>query len=153
ETALALNPQLAEGWYGRGGVLSSSRRFEEAMAAYDRAIALNPDMASAWLARGTILSEVQRHEEALVAYDKAVTIDSSLKFAEGARLLSKLVVSDLSNFDEESEHLLAAVRSGHPATIPFVLLLLPASADDQLTCARLFVDDQILMPAPLWRGE
>jgi protein O-GlcNAc transferase len=151
--ALTINPQLAEGWFGRASVYSGQLRLDEALAAYDKALALKPDLASAWLARGTILSELQRHDEALVALEKAAAADPSLKYAEGSRICTKLVMSDLRGFDKDCAALLAAVRDGQAASIPFVLLLIPATAEDQLAGARAFVEDQVIAAPALWRGE
>jgi protein O-GlcNAc transferase len=153
DKALAINPQLPEGWLGRASIFSKLRRLDEALAAYDKVISLKPDSASAWLARGTILSEMLRHDEALVAYAKAVAIDPTLRYAEGSFLFSKLVVCDFSDFEGHCSRLLAAIRSGKVAAIPFAILPIPSSAEDQLNCARMFVEDQVFVAAKPWIGR
>jgi predicted TPR repeat methyltransferase len=57
---------------GRGNVFERLKRYEEALAAYDKALALEPDLAEAWLARATALRELNRSEEAIAAYRRAL---------------------------------------------------------------------------------
>ena len=71
DKALALKPDLAEAWLGRGNVFSDLRSWA-AFAAYDKALTLNPDLAEAWLGRGNVFNELNRYEEAFAAYDKAL---------------------------------------------------------------------------------
>src|SRR4029077_128181 len=47
DKALALKPDLAEAWLGRGNVFKDLRRYDEALVAYDKALALKPDLAEA----------------------------------------------------------------------------------------------------------
>jgi predicted O-linked N-acetylglucosamine transferase (SPINDLY family) len=141
DKALAINPQSAEAWFARGDACYALLRFDEALAAYDKAIAAKPDLAGAWLMRGALLSAIYRPQEALVAYEKALGIDPELKHAAGFRLSCKLALADMTDFDEDCARLLAAVRAGKPVSIPFNLLCVPSSADDQLICARRFIED------------
>ena len=46
DKALALKPNVAEAWLGRGNVFTGLKRHDEAFAAYDKALALQPDLAS-----------------------------------------------------------------------------------------------------------
>ena len=50
DKALALKPDLAGAWLGRGNVFYDLKRHDEAFAAYDKALALKPDLAKglAW---------------------------------------------------------------------------------------------------------
>ena len=50
------------------------KRFEEALASYDRALALRPDYAEALSNRGNVLRELMRFEEALESYDRALAV-------------------------------------------------------------------------------
>jgi len=56
------------------------KRYEEALASYDRALAIQPDFAQALSNRGNALYELKRHEEALASYDRALAIQPD--FAE-----------------------------------------------------------------------
>ena len=59
DKALALKPDLAEAWLGRGNVFTELKRYDEAFAAYDKALALKPDLADAWLGRGNRFHRTQ----------------------------------------------------------------------------------------------
>ena len=52
--AIALKPDLAEAWLGRGNVLTNLKHSDGALAAYDKALALKPNLAAAWLYSGWI---------------------------------------------------------------------------------------------------
>ena len=51
DKALALKPDLAEAWLGRGNVFFELKRYDEAFAAYDKAFSLKPELAGAEGAR------------------------------------------------------------------------------------------------------
>ena len=68
--ALALKPDLAEAWLGRGNAFVKLERYDEAFADYDRALALKPDLTGAWL--GHLLANLGRYHDSLAAYDKAI---------------------------------------------------------------------------------
>ena len=44
DKALALKPDFAEAWLGRGDVFKKLKRHVEAFAAYDKALAIKPDL-------------------------------------------------------------------------------------------------------------
>src|SRR5512136_3135751 len=73
--ALAIRPDYAEAWNGRGVALAELRQPVEALASYDKALASRPDYADAWNNRGWILVELGRHEEAVASYDKGLAIN------------------------------------------------------------------------------
>ncbi len=74
EDAIALDTECAYAWNGKGNVMQSQKRYEEALAAYEKAIALNPNYAHPWINKGNILQKQKRYEEALAAYDKAIAL-------------------------------------------------------------------------------
>jgi tetratricopeptide (TPR) repeat protein len=51
-----------------------SKRFDEALAAYEKAIALKPDHPDAWYKKGLVLVMLGRHDEALAAYEKGIAL-------------------------------------------------------------------------------
>ncbi len=51
DKALALKPDLAEAWLGRGNVFSTLKRYDEALAAYNAALAFKADLEGAEGAR------------------------------------------------------------------------------------------------------
>ena len=58
----------------RGLVLQRSRRFEEALASFEKAITIKPALVEAHNNRGNTLCEMGRHAEALKSYDKASSL-------------------------------------------------------------------------------
>jgi protein O-GlcNAc transferase len=154
DRALALKPDLAEVWNGRGNVYCELKRYDEAFAAYDRALALKPDLAEAWLGRGNVFYELKRYDKAFAAYDRALALKPDLTGVEGARLNSKMLLCDWSEFDAECAHLLSSVRNGNVNTQPFPLLAITSSSADQLECARLWIANRHPpSDKPIWQGE
>lgn len=58
----------------KGYSLTELKRYDEALAAYDRAIGLQQDNALAWARKGRALRLMERYEEALAACDRALEI-------------------------------------------------------------------------------
>ena len=54
--------------------LRELKRFDEALASYDRALALRPDYAEARSNRGSALDDLKRYDEALASYDRALAL-------------------------------------------------------------------------------
>ncbi len=67
--------RYAWAWHTYGLDLSSTGRFEDALAAYDRALALDPDDFCAHSNRGAALLALGRFEDALAAFDRALALD------------------------------------------------------------------------------
>jgi tetratricopeptide (TPR) repeat protein len=59
-----VRPDYAEALSNRGLTLKELKRFEEALASYDRALTLRPDYGNALSNRGVALHELKRFEEA-----------------------------------------------------------------------------------------
>lgn len=67
-------PVSADDWNDRGNSLMFTRRFDDAMKAYDHAIAISPTNYQAWYGKGTALAKIGRVDEALEAYDQVLSI-------------------------------------------------------------------------------
>ncbi len=72
--ALSLRPDYADAYNNRGIVLHASKRFDEALANYDRALKLHPRYVDAFLNRGATLYELGRFEESLESCDRAIAL-------------------------------------------------------------------------------
>jgi len=59
--------RLAQTWRAR-------KRYDDALASYDKAIALNPDYAEAYHYRAITLREIKRYDDALASCDKAIEL-------------------------------------------------------------------------------
>ena len=57
-----MRPDYAEALSNRGLTLHELKRFEEALASYDRALTLRPDYAEALSNRGVTLHELKRFD-------------------------------------------------------------------------------------------
>ena len=66
-----------------GNTLKELKRYDEALAHYDRALSLNPDHAGAWSNKGVSLHELKRYDEALAHYDKALSLNPDYAEAWG----------------------------------------------------------------------
>ena len=58
----------------RGMTLHALKRFDEALASYDRALVLQPQFAAAHSHRGATLKALKRFDEALASYDRALAL-------------------------------------------------------------------------------
>ena len=65
------NLSISRSRNNRGNALWQLKRFEEALASFDKALAIKPDFAEAPNNRGNALLELKRAGEALASYDKA----------------------------------------------------------------------------------
>jgi predicted O-linked N-acetylglucosamine transferase (SPINDLY family) len=74
EAAIALQPDLAGGYFNRGMALHGMGRYEAAIASFDKAIELKPDYARAYNHRGNALQESGRLGPALASFAAAISI-------------------------------------------------------------------------------
>lgn len=58
----------------QGDACFFENRYDEAIAAYDRALQIQPDLADTWNNRGVVLTRMQRYEEAISSYEQATKI-------------------------------------------------------------------------------
>ncbi|MEM9770046.1 MAG: tetratricopeptide repeat protein [Cyanobacteria bacterium P01_D01_bin.73] len=65
------DPQL---WYARGNALDELGRYDEAIAAYDRALEADPKFYAAWVNRGYCLDRLGRYRAAIASFDQALRI-------------------------------------------------------------------------------
>jgi protein O-GlcNAc transferase len=152
DRALAIDASLAPAWIGRGNVFFQLQQYGNALAAYDRARELNANFAEAWFGRAQVLVQLNEPKKALAAFDRALALQRDIRFAQGGRLLAKLLLSNWTKLEAELADLVAAVRAGNLAVAPFDFLGMSRSAADQLACAKRVVAEQPPVPHA-WRGE
>ncbi|KAB8334815.1 tetratricopeptide repeat protein, partial [Scytonema tolypothrichoides VB-61278] len=87
----------AEDWLEQGRCLNGLKRYEEALASFDKAISLDPSFAKAWGRRGQSLNNLKRYEEALACLDKAISLDSNFAWAWGGQGQS---LNNLKHYEE-----------------------------------------------------
>src|SRR5262245_47284500 len=68
-------PATAAQLVARGAALFEERRFEEALAQFERAVAADPGHAPAHFWRGKTCCEIDRYDEAIAALDEALRLE------------------------------------------------------------------------------
>jgi tetratricopeptide (TPR) repeat protein len=76
-------------------VLYTLKRFDDALAGYDRALALRPDYVEAHCNRGVTLQDFRRFDEALACYERARATRPDFADAHYNEALCRLLVGDL----------------------------------------------------------
>jgi predicted O-linked N-acetylglucosamine transferase (SPINDLY family) len=154
ERAIGRDPEHAEYHNNRAIALAALKRHGEALASYDRAIALKPDYADAWNNRGFALRDARQPDAAVASFAQALALEPDLAYLKGTHLHAKMHVCDWTQFNEACADIRTAIADMRRVALPFQLLATPASAEEQLQCARMFAGDKLgACPAPLWRGE
>jgi protein O-GlcNAc transferase len=142
DKALSISPNNAEFHYNRGNVLRKDGRAEKALASFGNALAINPNDAEVLHNRGSVFNELGRFADALADYEKAHAIDPALNYLEGARLHAKMHLCLWNNLAAECAALLANIRKGARASLPFPVLAMNSTPADQLRCAQIYTDDR-----------
>ncbi len=122
ETLTAAYPESVLFWRRLGFALNHSQRFEEAVAAYEKALELEPrsltniaNLVSALLNRAASLQDAGRNEEARSLYERAIGL-----YPDGWQAYNNLAVMELKagNYDEAQKLLLRALDKN-----PFIATL------------------------------
>jgi protein O-GlcNAc transferase len=140
--AIEINPHAPDAQFLRGAALQKLERHEEAVACFNRTLALNPALVEARLNRAASLYRLRRYEEAGDDYDRILELAPDYPFARGNRLFCRLQCCDWRALESEAAALTAAMRAGRRVIAPFDAKALSLSADDELTCARIWASDQ-----------
>ncbi len=94
------NPDISAAYHGLGLAYAGLEKFDDAIAAYQRAIASAPDSAYTYAALGSAYANIHRYAEALEAYKIAVALDAD----------DKMIHHQLGNvYSKRGEHA-AAIR-------------------------------------------
>ena len=155
---LARMPQLHEAWHNRGVALVGLMRYGEAVASYSRALSLAPNFAQALQCRGSALGHLRRFEDAERDFARALACDPELPFVHGNLLHARLHCALWGGFAAEADRLTAAVRAGKRASEPLSMVAIAQRPDDQLACARTWMQRYYrprppLAPALAYRND
>ena len=151
---LALKPDDGDAWAHHGIALVESERYADGLDAFDKAVALDADNADAWNHRGNVLFQLKRYDEAATSYECALALAPDLPYGEGYLAQSRLRCCDWSRIEEDRTKVASGLRAGRPVIDPFGNLIVSASPDDQLRCARIAISESTPPDAPrLWQGE
>jgi tetratricopeptide (TPR) repeat protein len=94
--SIALDPTNAVAHFNIASSLQELKRWEAALASYDRAIALDPGFAEAFSNRGVVLKDLKRLDAALESCERAISIRA--EFAE-AHFNRGVVLQELKRLD------------------------------------------------------
>lgn len=145
--ALELKPDLAEAHNNLGNALRGQGKLDEAVACYRRALELKPDFARSYDNLASVLTDQGKLAEAVACYRRALELKPDylaplsplahqLQYLcswEGLDVLSRRVI-DLVDGNADG-------GTNSPVS-PFIFLALstPTTAEQQLRCARRWVD-------------
>jgi protein O-GlcNAc transferase len=153
DRAVACNPGFAEAHNNRAALLMNMGRHDEALAGYDRALELAPDAAGFLNNRADLLRVLGLHERAAADYSKLLELKPGFDQALGHKLHTNLQICSWKDYAADRQRLLAAVRAGK-SFLPFTVLVLSDSGEEQLQSARTYTQQKYPMAArPLWTGE
>lgn len=139
DAALAARPDYAEALNNRGIVLCELGRAGDALASYDAALAARPGYAEALGNRATALKDLKRYEEAAADYARALAADAACDYALGGLLQARQQVCDWREFEPTLAGVVAAVRAGKRAIIPFPFLAVWDDAADHRRAAEIYI--------------
>jgi protein O-GlcNAc transferase len=142
EIVLSASPDHAPAMVGRGNALARLGRPAEALAAYDAALAAHPGQVEILNNRGAVLRDLKRYADAAEAFDRLARARPGYPYVESNRLHSQLYACDWRGYDAQVGRIVARVRAGEPADVPFSFLAISDDAADQLRCARRYVADR-----------
>ena len=138
---VARAPNLQAGWYVLADSAYAQGDWQAALRSFQRALELTTGdgvsaSAKLWYNVGLCFGKLQAPERALIAFDRALELDAKLYAALAQRLFTQRKLADWRGLAANSDRLQELVRLGVPGITPFSFLAEPASAIDQLNCAR-----------------
>ncbi len=69
---IALQPDTALNWIGKGQVLSAMEKYEEALGAFEKATLLDPGRFDVWGMKAACLTALKKYDEALTVHGKVI---------------------------------------------------------------------------------
>lgn len=147
--ALALAPNHPEGCLLLGHVFGAQQRHADAEAAYAAGARAAPNDARFPYQIGLAAEEQKKLALAANAHAHALTLDAGLHHALGQLVFLRRQLCDWRDLDALSSALRARVEAGAAGIAPFGFLSEPASAAEQLHCARNAARDVEAEAAPL----
>jgi predicted O-linked N-acetylglucosamine transferase (SPINDLY family) len=135
--AIESSPGHAEARNNLGNVLLRQGRLDEAIECYRKAIELAPGLALAHLNLGSACSLRGAYDQALESYEAALRLQPDNAAARGCLLFELQRACDWSRFDELAGLQRRSVASrSEDDVVPFHLLSIPSTPQEQLQCAR-----------------
>ena len=131
-----------------GNALVKGDRAGEAIECYRKAIELDPGLTLAHLNLGSAHGLMGAYDEALRCYEAALKLQPGNAAARGSLLFEMQRVCDWSRFEELSgQQRAAALKKSEQEILPFSLLSIPSTPEEQLQCAKFYAERQALAVA------
>ncbi len=131
-------PAHADAYNNMGAAYLAEGRPDEARAAFEQALIHRSDFAEAFYNLGNAWRELGHLSEAIAAYRNALRLRPDYADAFSQLVYHRAQACEWDNFQADQDKLLDMVRVGVRVP-PFYLLSTPASASDQLICARHWI--------------
>ena len=147
--ALALAPGHPEGLLLLGHALAAQGRHADAAAAYAQGARAAPADARFPYQQGLMAEELRQLPQAAAAHARALALDPGADHALGQLVFLRRQLCDWRDLEALSARLRARVAAGGEGIAPFAFLAEPASAEEQLQCARTFATAIEAKAAPL----
>src|SRR6202035_3989420 len=128
-------PAHADACNNMGTALLAEGRAHEARTAFEQALIHKPEFPEAFYNLGNAWRELGNLAEAIAAYRNALRLRPNYADAFSQLVYHRAQACDWKHYEADQEELIGMVRRGVRVP-PFYLLSSPASASDQLTCAR-----------------
>jgi len=181
--AAAADPTNTVAWYNKGNALSALKRYDEAIASYDRALALAPDSArirkgrdravecikmsdpnyvdsppdpqdpDAWAVRAGDYSIARRYAESVQACDRALALNPKHIGAMRLGIRSRLKSCDWSRRHEDKQQISDGIDEGFCVVSPFNHRSMCDSESEHLIVANYAVSNCPPTANPLWHGS
>jgi protein O-GlcNAc transferase len=136
---LELMPAHADAWNNLGTALLADGRPDEALAAFEQALAHRPDFPEAFYNLGNAWRELGDLTAALTGYRNALRLRPDYADALCQLIYHRAQACAWDSYQADQEQLVDMIRRGVRVP-PFYLLATPASAADQLICARQWIE-------------
>ncbi len=135
---LEMMPAHADAYNNIGTALMAEGRASEAQVAFEQALTHKSDFPEAFYNLGNARRELGDLAEAIRAYRNALRLRPDYTDAFSQLVYHRAQACEWDNYEADQEKLVDMVR--HAVRVPpFYLLSTPASASDQLICARQWI--------------
>lgn len=180
--ALAADPNNMTAWCDLGDALSGLKRYQQAIACYDKALAFtlynssiwkkraaameaigekapppdlafDPQDANAWAMRANRFLESKNFAEAMDASDSALVLDPENITAARAGIHARLFACDWRRRNEDEQRVAQGVKAGLRIVAPVFHRSIRDSEPESLILARLWAKAFPQSTTALWRGE
>ena len=122
--------------------LNDLKRYDEAIAHYDKALSLNPDYVEGWSNKGATLNQIKRYDEAIAHFDKALSLKPHIDWIFGDLLHTKMKICSWSGLAESLEDISKKVAANEKVISPFTLLALNDDACLHKQSSAIYTQDR-----------